>query len=1472
MNKHPSAENTRAAAPVDEPKARKAKPKAAKRTCIMVLGMHRSGTSALTRAINLLGAELPKNMLGANLSNPTGHWEPERLIALHDQMLAEAGSSWDDWRSFDPNDLGAQRLRFYKAEIARLIDEEYGSAPFFVLKEPRISRFVPLYAEILRRMRIDVRYVLIDRNPLAVIASLANRNGFTMGFSSLLWLRHELEAERATRGRSRILLSYESLLDDWRQGIDGITATLSLDWPVPDVKWQSLLSEHFATDNQHFAASTELLDADPRIIDWVKDAYTALIALRSDDTDAVAIEILDRIRAEFESVSRTFGDAFFLEIDCRLRVFHRQKLEQQQLAKQRDARPAKQEPFVSLRDLYDAHRGKVSDKWSIYLSTYDHIFSEYRDRPVRILEIGVQNGGSLEIWQKYFPDAEIIVGCDVNLACGNLVFDSRKIKISVGDANTDETERDIISMSEKYDIIIDDGSHLSSDIIRSFARYFPHLSEGGIYIAEDLHCSYWQEFEGGLYDPLSSISFFKRLLDVVNHEHWGLDRRRVDALATFADRHQVAFNEASLASVHSVEFLNSLCIVTKLPIPENVLGARSVHGRVALADEGMVALDETRSKATDQTRNQWSLRTTTMEAEIETNRALVVSQEARIEAYSGEIAALTVEREHLRAATQALELAHTNLAAKDQDIAALQRELQEREHKLQERHRQMAVLNHEIELVHSSRTWRYRSVWKRLVSPPANAILYAGRTATLNALHHLEGVPLGKGATEWTITGDDPQFELLWPGSQPLLPGHYRLSVHVPAETDALTDARLYVDSGRGYNEIERIDLRFLSNGKGLAAATFLLNVAAANLRFDPSDRAAQITIGRVRVRRLGRVEYYARLIAGLASRHLTSPRSLGRFAARAVKILRQGGLRGFAATLRSAEARGALGGATYEGWIALNDTPTEHDVADLRRRLALLEKPPLISVLMPVYNTPEKLLREAIESVRAQVYENWELCIADDCSTEPHVKRVLSEYTKRDPRIKIVFRDKNGHISHASNSALELVTGEWVALLDHDDLLRPHALAEIVLEINRHPDAELIYSDEDKIDSEGRRYDPCFKPDFSRELFRSQNYLNHLTVHRAENIRAVGGWRPGFEGSQDYDLNLRVFERIAPERIRHIPKVLYHWRAVEGSTALDGSQKNYAYMAGLRALEEHVERMDIPAKAEEAPGTPFYRLRFFVPEPQPLVSLIIPTRDKVELLRNCVESIREKTTYGNYEILAADNGSVEEETLAYFSELKKAKNVRVIRYDKPFNYSAINNFAVEKAKGSIIGLVNNDIEVISPDWLTEMVSWAVQPDVGCVGAKLYYANDTVQHGGVIVGVGGVAGHSHKHFPRHHPGYFSRLKVLQNLSAVTAACLLIRKNLFEEVGGLNDVDLTVAFNDVDLCLKVQEAGYTNVWTPYAELYHLESISRGAEDAPEKMARFKSEIMYMQRRWKKIIEHDPFYSPNLTKAREDFSLS
>lgn len=613
----------------------------------------------------------------------------------------------------------------------------------------------------------------------------------------------------------------------------------------------------------------------------------------------------------------------------------------------------------------------------------------------------------------------------------------------------------------------------------------------------------------------------------------------------------------------------------------------------------------------------------------------------------------------------------------------------------------------------------------------------------------------------------------------------------------------------------------------------------------------------------------YAKVALRLTVVLLTRPRRFVHALCRSWQIFWEMGPRGLIATLRQYELRGGQGSASYEEWIALHDTLTEQTLKAIRCQIDTIEEPPLISIVTPVYNTPEPHLREAIESVRAQIYEKWELCIADDCSSAPHVKKILDGYARLDPRIKVIFRERHGHISRASNSAFELASGEWVGLLDHDDLLRPHALAEVALEIASHPDAQIIYSDEDKIDAHGRRYDPYFKPDFSRELFRSQNYLNHLTVHRAANIRAVGGWRPGFEGSQDYDLNLRIFERIEPSTIRHIPKVLYHWRAGQGSTALDTAEKGYAYSAGLRALQEHVQRMGLAATVEEAPGTPFYRIRHYLPEPLPLVSLIIPTRDKVELLRNCINSIRQKTTYPNYEIIVVDNASEESVTSAYLDEIARAGIAKILRYDGPFNYSAINNFAVSRADGSIIALLNNDIEVIAPDWLSEMVSWAAQPDVGCVGAKLYYGDGRIQHGGVILGLGGVAGHSHKYFPKEHPGYFYRLKILQNLSAVTGACLVVRKEIYEQVGGLDEKNLPVAFNDVDLCLKVREAGYLNVWTPYAELYHLESVSRGPEDNPEKIERFKREITYVKTRWKLVP--DPYYSINLTLNREDFSL-
>ncbi|MGZ5053641.1 MAG: glycosyltransferase [Methylobacter sp.] len=559
-----------------------------------------------------------------------------------------------------------------------------------------------------------------------------------------------------------------------------------------------------------------------------------------------------------------------------------------------------------------------------------------------------------------------------------------------------------------------------------------------------------------------------------------------------------------------------------------------------------------------------------------------------------------------------------------------------------------------------------------------------------------------------------------------------------------------------------------------------------------------------------------------------------------------------------------------YAEWVRRYDTLTDNTRAAMRLSIDAFDNKPVISVIMPTYNPKSEWLIEAIESVRKQIYTHWELCIADDASTNKSIRPILERYAKEDSRIKIVFREKNGHISEASNSALELANGTWLALLDHDDLLPEHALFWVADAINKNPDVRLIYSDEDKIDEAGKRFGPYFKCDWNLDLFYSHNLYSHLGAYQASLVSDIGGFRKGFEGSQDYDLALRCIERVNRSAIYHIPRVLYHWRVHAESTALKADAKPYAMIAGERAINDHFQRLGISAKATLVGHG--YRVQYALPKLLPMVSLIIPTRNAYQLIYQCIESIRNKTTYQNYEILIVDNGSDDSKTLKYFKSLESDPQIRILRDDGPFNYSALNNAAVKEAKGELIGLINNDIEVISPDWLSEMVSQALRNEVGAVGARLWYPDNTLQHGGLLLGVGGIANSSHRKFARNQPDYFSRSNLIQSFSAVTAACLVIKKSIYEEIGGLNEIDLQVAFNDVDFCLRVRESGYCNIWTPYAELYHHESATRGFEDNPEKQIRFAKEVEYMKQRWGDLLLNDPAYSPNLSLNEEDFSLA
>lgn len=562
---------------------------------------------------------------------------------------------------------------------------------------------------------------------------------------------------------------------------------------------------------------------------------------------------------------------------------------------------------------------------------------------------------------------------------------------------------------------------------------------------------------------------------------------------------------------------------------------------------------------------------------------------------------------------------------------------------------------------------------------------------------------------------------------------------------------------------------------------------------------------------------------------------------------------------------RRAGDGVDYPSWRIRHGTIFDDDADRLRARCAQLPGGgPTISVIVPVHNPELRWLRKAVESVQAQTYIKWQLVLIDDCSTDQAVIDLLDQLSTSDDRILVRHRETNGHIAAATNDGLAIATGEFVAFMDHDDELAPFALAAIALSSSN---ADVIYTDEDKVDADGKHFDPHCKPPWNPELLLGQNYLSHLTAIRRSAITNVGGLRSGFDGSQDHDLLLRVTATIDASRIRHVPLVAYHWRAIEGSTALAPGEKTYTEDASIRALSE---RLGDKWKVERADAPTAYRCMPPL-EDLPLVSIIIPTRDRVDLLTQCIDSLV-RTTYPAFEILIADNDSSDPDTLEWLAAFDNGHDHRVVPAPGPFNYSKVNNLAAAQARGELILLLNNDTEVIDPDWLASMVRWVLRPGVGAVGAKLLYPTDTIQHAGVVLGLGGLAGHGQLHEPAESAGYFNRLALTHEVGAVTGACLLTRKSTWDRLGGL-DEELAVAFNDVDYCLRVRHHGGERVlWVPEALLYHHESVSRGAENDPVKVARFNAEVDLALGRWADVLGNDPAYSPNLTLEGDSFTLA
>lgn len=579
------------------------------------------------------------------------------------------------------------------------------------------------------------------------------------------------------------------------------------------------------------------------------------------------------------------------------------------------------------------------------------------------------------------------------------------------------------------------------------------------------------------------------------------------------------------------------------------------------------------------------------------------------------------------------------------------------------------------------------------------------------------------------------------------------------------------------------------------------------------------------------------------------------------IRYLKHYGVRGFYARLLERFEEREV---EYQEWYEKNK-PSEEELA--RQRKKKWKEPVTISVLVPAYRTPEVFLRQMIESVLNQTYPHLELCIADGSEENISVEKVVKEYQAKDQRVRYQRLEKNEGIAGNTNAAIRMATGDYLALFDHDDLLAPNALFEVASTIEKDK-ADVVYTDEDKVTSDLKEhFQPHFKPDFNPDLLCSNNYICHLFVVKRSLALKLGGQDPAYDGAQDYDFIFRCTEEA--EKIVHIAKILYHWRVHQASTADNPTSKMYAFDAGKRAIEAHLQRIGAKAEVSHTKDLGFYRVKYQV-QGNPKVSIVIPNKDEKETLKKCLESIWQKTTYSNYEIILVENNSTTREIRDYYQELDGKNGVRVVYWDKEFNYSAINNFGISYAKGEYILCLNNDITVISPEWMEELLANCQRPEVGIVGARLYYPDNTIQHAGIVLGMGGCAGSLFVGLARSRGGYLHKAALQQDLSAVTAACFMVKKEAFEKVGGFEE-KLAVAFNDVDFCLKVRHAGYLVVYDPYAELYHHESKTRGYENTEAKKRRFQEEIEYMRCHWMPDILRDPYYNENLSLKASDYSL-
>ena len=715
----------------------------------------------------------------------------------------------------------------------------------------------------------------------------------------------------------------------------------------------------------------------------------------------------------------------------------------------------------------------------------------------------------------------------------------------------------------------------------------------------------------------------------------------------------------------------------------------------------------------------------------------------------------------------------------------------------------------------------------------------------------------------------DPWIVFEWEeGACPASPMALLTIEAAPVDPDIQPVGQIYVDLGKGFSERDSTRFSFVD---GKATILLLAPERIERLRFDPDEARNIFTLPKLTLAPLVGMDEVEHVVRRDAPADVDIDRLLELLRNAHTGDMSKPQLPSHALALGFDLGRAINFSHDYGHWVAQNANPGPADYQRMQEMEAGFAIQPSFSFVMPTYNTPADLLRECLDSLCAQTYRNFEICIADDCSPDPEVVEVLEDYARADARVRYIRRPFNGHISAASNTALSLATGDYVVLVDHDDLIPDYALFVLAWYINRHPHADILYSDEDKVTATGQRVQPYFKSDFNKYLMYGHNMVSHLGVYRRSLVEQIGGFRLGLEGSQDYDLTLRCLEAAGPDSIVHIPHILYQWRIIPGSTAMSADQKSYAVIAAQNAINGHFERTGMPLRSIDgfAPGCTGVRPSRLFDTP---VSIIIPTRNGLDLLQPCVESIFARDS-GNVEVIIVDNGSDDPDTLAYFAELASRDDVRILRDPGEFNFSRINNMAAAEARGEILCFLNNDTEVLSADWLNRARAFLSLDEVGMVGARLLFPDGTLQHFGIALGMGEhrIAGIPHLGMDATLPGYFGKARLLQEVSAVTAACMFIRKSEFTAVGGF-DEELRVAYNDVDLCLKIRALGKKILADPDITLIHKESRTRGSDKHGARAKRLDEEAGWMRRRWAQELDNDPYYSPNIDLGRVDFAYA